>query len=165
MKYSLPEHIQPTHDLTEFDCGKPVLNNWLKKQALKNEKQRVSRTYVVCCEGKVVAYYSIASGSVIHSQVPNKIKRNTPDPIPVMILGKLAVDVNHAGKGLGKSLVKDAAQRILQVSEIVGIRAILIHALDEDAQNFYVEKCGFTPSPVDPLLLLITLKEVQENFL
>ncbi len=163
MKYSPPEHIQPTHDLTTFDCGKPVLNDWLRNNALNNEKHGGSRTYVICYGEQVVGYYCLANGSVFHSDAPGKIKRNMPDPIPVMILGKLAVDINHQGKRLGKSLVKDAMLRTLQASEFGGIRAILVHALDEEAKRFYVEKCGFMSSPIHPLTLLITLADVQKN--
>lgn len=163
MRYSSPEPIQPTHDLTTFNCEKAALNDWLRNKALENETQGASRTYVVCCGEKVVGYYSLAAASVNHSNVPGKIKRNMPDPIPVMLLGKLAVDINHKNRGLGKGLVKDAIQRILQASAIAGIRAILVHAIDEDAKRFYVEKCGFMSSPIDPLILLIKLTDAQKN--
>lgn len=135
MKYSPPEHILPTHDLTIFNCGKPVLDGWLKGKALKNESSGVSRTYVICYENKVVGYYSLANGSVAHSSVTGKIKRNVPDPIPVMILGKLAVDINHVRKGLGVGLFKDAARRTKQAADIAGIKAILIHALSGGRQK------------------------------
>nr|WP_199329053.1 GNAT family N-acetyltransferase [Coleofasciculus sp. FACHB-1120] len=163
IKYTPPETLQQTHDVETFDCGKPSLNDWLRKRALENEATGASRTYVVCCGDRVVGYYSLANGSVIHSEAPGKIKRNMPDPIPVMVLGRLAVDINHRGKGIGKGLVKDAILRTLQASEIAGIRAIMVHALDEEAKRFYVDKCGFMPSPVHPLTLMVTLADVKKN--
>lgn len=163
MTYTPPEPIKPTHDVETFDCGNPTLNDWLRKRALGSETSGASRTYVVCYENKVVGYYCLASGSVIRAEAPGKIRRNMPDPIPVMILGRLAVDVNHQSKGIGKGLVKDAVLRTLQASEIAGIRAILVHALDEEAEQFYVERCGFTPSPVHPLTLMVMLADVKKS--
>jgi predicted N-acetyltransferase YhbS len=164
MTYTPPEPIKPTHDVETFDCGNPTLNDWLRKRAQISETSGASRTYVVCYENKVVGYYCLASGSVIRASAPGKIKRNMPDPIPVMVLGRLAVEINHQGKGIGKGLVKDAVLRTLQASEIAGIRAILVHALDNEAKNFYVERCGFTPSPVDPLTLMVLLADVKKSF-
>ena len=163
MTYIPPEPIKPTHDVETFDCGNPTLNDWLRKRALESETTGASRTYVVCYENKVVGYYCLASGSVIRAEAPGKIRRNMPDPIPVMVLGRLAVDVSHQSKGIGKGLVKDAVLRTLQASEIAGIRAILVHALDEEAKQFYVERCGFTPSPVHPLTLMVMLADVKKS--
>lgn len=161
MTYTSPEPIKPTRDVETFDCGHPTLNDWLRKRAVGSEISGASRTYVVCYENRVVGYYCLASGSVIRSSAPGKIKRNMPDPIPVMVLGRLAVDLNHQGRGIGKGLVKDAVLRTLQASEIAGIRAILVHALDEKAKKFYVEWCGFTASPVHPLTLMVLLADVN----
>ena len=110
-----------------------------------------------------MGYYCLASGSVIRNEAPGRIRRNMPEPIPVMVLGRLAVDINHQNKGIGKGLVKDAVMRTLQASEIAGIRAILVHALDEEAKKFYVERCGFTPSPVHPLTLMVLLADVKKS--
>lgn len=164
MKYILPEALLPTHDVEAFDCGKPQLNEWLSKRALKNEVNGASRTYVVCDEKKVVGYYCLASGSVALTMAPSKVSRNMPDPIPVMVLGRLAVDINYQGKRIGRGLVKDAVMRTLQASEIGGIRAILVHALDEEAKKFYTEICGFTPSPIHPLILMVTLADIKRSF-
>ena len=163
MSYTPPEPIKPTHDVEAFDCGNPTLNDWLKKRAKTSETSGASRTYVVCSENKVVGYYCLATGSVIRNDAPGKIRRNMPEPIPVMVLGRLAVDINHQNKGIGKGLVKDAVMRTLQASEIAGIRAILVHALDEEAKKFYVERCGFTPSPVHPLTLMVLLADVKKS--
>ena len=162
MTYTPPERIQPTHDVETFDCGKPTLIDWLRKRALENES-KASRTYVVCCGKTVVGYYSLANGSVIRNDAPSKVRRNMPDPIPVMVLGRLAVDINHQGKGIGKGLVKDAVMRTLQASEIAGIAAILVHAIDEEAKKFYVEQCGFISSPIHPFTLMVTLSDVQKS--
>lgn len=163
MTYTPPEPIQSAQDVETFDCGNPTLNDWLKKRAQVSETSGAARTYVVCNEKAVVGYYCLASSSVIRNDAPGKIRRNMPDPIPVMVLGRLAVDINHQNKGVGKGLVKDAVMRTLQASEIAGIRAILVHAIDEEAKKFYVERCGFTPSPVHPLTLMVLLSDVRKS--
>jgi GNAT superfamily N-acetyltransferase len=156
-----PEPLNTNHQLADFDCGNTELNEWLKKRALKNENSGASRTYVVTLGDKVVAYYCLANGSVINTTAPGKIRRNMPDPIPVMIIGRLAVDINWQGKGSGYALVRDAVLRTLQAAKIAGIRAILVHAISEQAKQFY-EKCGFIPSPIDPMILMIAIADAQE---
>ena len=151
-----PQPLQPDHDLSEFDSGRPVLDEWLRKKAVKNENSGASRTYVVCEDARVVAYYCLATGSVENKQASGRIRRNMPDPIPVMIIGRLAVDVSLQGQGIGRSLLKDAIFRTLKAAEIAGIRAILVHALDEAAASFY-RKNGLTESPIDPLVLMLSL--------
>ncbi len=163
MPYTPPTKIEPIHDLENFDSGEESLNTWLKKRALKNESNGASRTYVVCQNNRVVGYYSIATGSVSHDLAISKVKRNMPDPIPAMILARLAVDINHQRKGLGVALLKDAVLRILQASEIAGIKVILVHALDARAKAFY-EKYGFKSSPINELILMITLKDIKASF-
>ena len=138
------------------------MNDWLKKRAHKNEIEGGTRTYVVCYGSKVVGYYSLANGCVTRSSAPGKIKRNMPAPIPVMVLARLAVDLNHQGIGIGVGLVQDATKRTLQAAEIAGVRAIVVHALDEKAKAFY-EKRGFEPSPIEPLTVMVTLKDVKAN--
>jgi GNAT superfamily N-acetyltransferase len=109
----------------------------------------------------VVAYYSLATGSVEHKQAPGKVRRNMPDPIPVMIIGRLAVDKSLQGRGVGRGLLKDAVLRTLKAAQIAGIRAILVHALDEEAATFY-RKNGFMDSPIDPLILMLPLEQVRK---
>lgn len=164
MAYTAPTKIESIHETENFDSGQESLNVWLKKRALKNERDGASRTYVVCENNQVVGYYSIAAGSVSRDLAISKAKRNMPDPIPAMILARLAVDINHQGKGLGTALLKDAVLRILQASEIAGIKVILVHALDERAKTFY-EKYGFKPSPINELILMVTLKDIKASFL
>jgi GNAT superfamily N-acetyltransferase len=163
VKYTSPIPLQPTHNVETFDCVTHILNDWLKKRAYQNEVQGVSRTYVVCYENLVVGYYSLANGCVFHADAPGKVKRNMPNPIPAMILGRLAVDLNHQGKGIGIGLVQDAVKRTLQASEIAGIRVILVHALNDTAKQFYQEKCGFKVSPVNDLTLMVLLKDIKAS--
>jgi GNAT superfamily N-acetyltransferase len=161
MKYSPPEHLQLTHCTQDFDCGVETLNCWLKDRAIKNEETGGSRTYVVCYEKRVVGYYCLASGCVVNSEAPGKFRRNMPNQVPVMILGRLAVDRNHQKKGIGTGLIKDAIMRTYQASEIVGVRGILIHALNEEMKERYVNKYGFTASTVHPLTVMATLADLK----
>ena len=158
-KWSAPTPLTVTHQVDDFECGEATLEHWLKTRALRNEGRGASRTYVVCVDQRVVAYYCLATGSVASELAPGYIRRNMPDPIPVMVLGRLAVDSARQGHGLGKSLLRDAILRTLQVSEIVGVKALLVHALSEHAVYFY-EAHGFHPSPTNPRTLFLSLSEV-----
>jgi GNAT superfamily N-acetyltransferase len=158
---SAPEKLSPGHDITSFDSGEIVLDEWLRRRAAQNEISGASRTYVVCAGKKVAGYYSLAAGAVTHEQVPGRIKRNMPDPLPVMILGRLAVDKAFQGRGIGAGLLKDAVLRTLQAAEIAGIRALLVHAISDAAKRFY-ENYGFIVSPLDPMTVMITLSEAQK---
>jgi len=156
-----PEHLDADHDLSAFDSGEAALDDWLKRRALANERSGASRTYVVCAAGKkVVAYYALATGGVALQAATGRARRNMPDPIPVMVLGRLAIDKAHQGRGLGRGLLRDAILRIIQAAEIGGIRAILVHAISEDAKRFY-ERCGFAASPLDPMTLMITVADAE----
>jgi len=155
-----PEHLTASHDLSSFDCGVPALDDWLRKRALANEASGASRTYVVCDAGKVVGYYALASGGVTLSAAPGRVRRNMPDPLPVMILARLAVDRSWQGRSLGRSLLRDAVLRTVRAAEIAGIRAILVHAISEEAKRFY-ERYGFAASPVDPMTLMVTIADAQ----
>jgi GNAT superfamily N-acetyltransferase len=155
---SAPEKLSPAHDLSEFQCGEPALDQWLVRRALQNEESGASRTYVVGVGRRVVGYYALAAGAIAHTHAPGRVRRNMPDPVPVMVIGRLAVDVSFRGRGIGPGLLKDAILRIVQASEIAGIRAILVHAISEAAKQFY-QKWGFVPSPVDPMTLTITVEE------
>ncbi|HXV60100.1 MAG TPA: GNAT family N-acetyltransferase [Vicinamibacteria bacterium] len=158
---SPPEHIGPEHDVSSFRSGVPVLDDWLKHRALANDQAGASRTYVVCAANqKVVGYYALASGSVAAHAATGRTRRNMPDPVPVMVLGRLAVDETHQGRGMGRALLRDAILRTLQAAEIGGIRAILVHAISEDAKRFY-EACGFHASPLDPMTLMITIADAE----
>ena len=155
-KLSPPAPIGDDVDFSEFHSGEEQLDYWLKRRALKNEVTGASRTYVVCDQKRVVAYYAIATGSVMQIESPGKIKRNMPDPIPVIILGRLAIDEDWQGKGLGSGLLKDALLRASGIAQQVGVRALVIQAMSESAKQFYLHH-GFMVSPVDEMKLLIPL--------
>jgi predicted N-acetyltransferase YhbS len=153
-----PQKLSPEHELIGFDSGEPVLDDWLRRRALNNEASGASRTYVVCAGRSVVGYYSLSAGAVAHIVSPGRIRRNMPDPIPVIVLGRLAVDRRFHGRRIGTGLVRDAVLRALQAAEIAGVRAILVHAISPEAKCFY-EKYGFVASPVEPMTVMITVAE------
>jgi len=156
-----PQHLAAHHDSTAFDCGEPELNEWLRRQALKNEASGASRTYVICVEDHVVGYYALATGAVDRAAATGKVRRQMPEPIPVMIIGRLAVDVRHQGRGLGYGLLRDALLRTLQVSEQAGIRAVLLHAMTAEAKKFY-QRAGFQESPLDAMAMMITIADIEK---
>ena len=159
-KLTAPAPIDAVHVVDNFDCGISSLNQWLQRQALKNEASGASRTFVVCLGKEVVGYYALATGSILRQQAPGKIRREMPEPIPVMVLGRLAVDRKWQGSGLGSGLLRDAVLRTYNVSKQVGARALLVHALSEEAKAFYLRH-GFMKSPLDPMTLMLNLQDVQ----
>ena len=158
-----PEPITTAHNVESFACGVPVLDEWLKRRALKNESSGASRTFVVCSDGQVIGYYALATGSVGHGNAPGKVRRNMPDPVPVIVLGRLAIDERWQHAGLGRSLLRDAILRTLSVSQQAGVKALLVHTLSEDAKQFYLRN-GFLESPLDPMTLIISLQDAAHNF-
>lgn len=160
MGITAPGPISNSHDISAFDCGNGTLNEWLQKRAIKNERNGASRTFVVCNDNTVVGYYSLAVGAVTREESSGKVRRNMPEPIPVMVLGRLAVDQHWQGKQIGAGMLKDAVLRTLAVAQQAGIRALLVHALSEEAKRFYLQ-CGFHESPVNDLTLMITLAEAE----
>jgi len=130
---------------------------------LQNEVSGASRTFVVEDEGRIIAYYTLTAGSVAHAIAPGKIRRNMPDPLPVAILGRLAVDNTFQSAGIGRDLLRDAVVRVVRAAETLGIRALLIHALSERARGFY-ERYGFQRSPFDEMTLMATLPDMQMAF-
>jgi GNAT superfamily N-acetyltransferase len=153
-----PEKLSAEHDLSGFDSGEPTLDDWLRRRALQNEESGASRTYVLRAGGRVAGYYTLAVGAIAHSQAPGRIRRNMPDPVPAMVLGRLAVDKAFHGSGIGTGLLRDAVLRTVQAADIAGIRVILVHAISTAAKRFY-ERYGFVASPVDPLTVMITVGE------
>src|SRR5262249_47372664 len=151
---SAPERLTPQHNVAAFDSATPSLDDWLKRRAVENERSGASRTYVVTAGGRVVAYYALANGAVTSIEAPEAVRERMPNPVPVMLIGRLAVDRAYQGQGLGAGLLKDAIIRTLQAANIAGIRAILVHAISEDAKRFYLHH-GFVESPVAPLTLMI----------
>ena len=157
-----PEHLTASHDVSEFDSGEPELDEWLRRRALANEATGASRTYVISASGRVVGYYALASGAVAQAEAPGRVRRNMPNPVPVMVLGRLAVDREWQGRGLGRGLLRDAILRTLQAAKIGGIRAILVHAISERARGFYLD-CGFRASPIHSMTLMITIADAEKG--
>lgn len=153
--------LQASEQTDSFDCGQPALNQYLQRFALGNQKANSSQTYVSCCEGRVAGFYSLAVGSVEPgAAAPRVIKGMPQHPVPVMLLARLAVDVEHKGIGLGQALLKDALIRTARAADIAGIRALLVHAKDEAARNWYLQ-WEFDPSVTDPLHLFLLMKDIK----
>lgn len=157
-KVTAPVPLGPSHILAEFHCGEPVLDEWIKQRGLKNQSMKAVRTFVVCRENssQVVGFYSLATGSVTHAIAPGNLRRNMPDPVPVIILALLAVDTSFHSQGLGADLLHDAVLRCYRVTENIGVRAVMVHALSERARQFYIHH-GFVPSQAQERTLFLPL--------
>lgn len=152
-----PLPLGTTHLLSDFDCGEVALDEWLKRRALANQLSDASRTFVaVDPERRVLGYYAMAAGAVAHLVATGALRRNMPDPIPVLVLARLAVDRRVQGLKLGAALLQDAVNRALMVSQNAGVRALLVHALHDRAKQFY-EHYGFQASPIHPMILMLRL--------
>ncbi|MGY3604981.1 MULTISPECIES: GNAT family N-acetyltransferase [unclassified Bradyrhizobium] len=160
MTLHAPLPIDGSHDVSAFSCGHPSLDDWLKRRAFANQKSGASRTFVVCDEKRVVAYYALAAGALACSEATGKFRRNMPDPIPVAILARLAIDVGFQKQGLGRALFRDASLRILAAASAIGIRGLLIHTISEEAVRFY-RAIGVEASPANPRTLMMTLADLQ----
>lgn len=157
MQLAAPEPLSIGHRIDAFDCGEPVLDEWLRKRALGNQSSGASRTFVVAdASGRVMGYYALAAGAVAHETATSAVRRNMPDPVPVLVLGRLAVDRQAQGMKLGASLLQDAVKRAIGVSADAGIRALLVHALSEPAKQFYLHY-GFQASTLHPMTLMMRL--------
>ncbi len=157
MQLTAPEPLNSGHRLDAFDSGEPMLDEWLRKRALGNQASGASRTFVVAdASGRVMGYYALAAGAVAHEAATSAVRRNMPDPVPVMVLGRLAVDRQAQGMKLGAALLQDAVRRTLGVSADAGIRSLLVHALSERARQFYLHY-GFQASTLHPMTLMMRL--------
>ncbi len=161
LQLSLPEPLAAAHRLDDFECGEVVLDEWLKRRALSNQSSGASRTFVVTDEGgRVRGYYAMAAGAVLHQLAMSGVRRNMPEPVPVMVLARLAVDRRAQGLQLGGALLQDALNRAVAVSQNAGVRALLVHALHEKARQFY-EHYGVQSSPTHPMMLMLRLSGVK----
>jgi predicted N-acetyltransferase YhbS len=160
MKFTTPEPIATHHAIADFSCGNISLDDWLKKRALANQSSGATRTFVVLADEKVVGYYALASGAISTQSVQGSFRRNMPDPIPVVILARLAIDTSVQGKGVGRALFRDAALRVMQAADAIGIRGIIVHAISQQAKDFYIA-LGFNVSPLEPMTLMISLKDLH----
>ena len=140
------------------------MDDWLKRRARANQSSGASRTYVVCDGDRVVGYYALASGGIAVQDVPGRFKRNMPDPIPVVMLARLAVDSAYQGRGLGRALFRDSARRVANAADAIGIRGVVVQAISEQAKAFYLA-LGFDPSPRDPTKLMVTLPDLRAALL
>ena len=151
--------LAEAHRLDSFRCSKPELEFWLKQRARKNQLEGASRTFVVCAGKQVVGYYALSAGAVLHEAVPGNVRRNMPEPIPVAVLGRLAVHSDWNGQGVGAGLLKDAVLRTARLGEEIGIRALLCHAIDENAKKFYLHH-GFIESPIESLTVMLNIAKL-----
>jgi len=156
-----PSALTKEHEIGKFSSGSPPLDDWLRNRALKAEGV-TSRTYVVCSGRRVVAYYTLAAGAIVRAELPRRLQRNTPEIVPIMVLGRLAVDTAMQGKGLGAGMLKEAIVRCVQASEIAGIRAMLVHAKDDDAVKFY-KRYGFVEAALGPQTLLLPIETLRAS--
>jgi len=149
-----PELLNANHELMHFDCGEPLLDEWLRRRAMANQFAHVARSYVVCRELQVVGYYTLAAGAIALVEAPGRVRRNMPNPIPMALLGRFAVDRAWQANGLGRLLLRDAILRARHAAEVIGVRGILVHALSPAAKRFYANG-GFVESPANPMTLLL----------
>ena len=162
-KLKNPTLLDRHHVVNDFDCGAEPLNNYLKNFALINNQNGSARTYVTTKESAVVGYYTLTPGSVIKETAPHRIGKGLPaHPVGVIIIARLAVDKTQQGHGVGRALVRDALVRIINAAEIIGGRAVLVHAKDAQARHFY-EELGFEPSPIDSLHLYLLIKDIKKT--
>ena len=159
-----PEPLADHHDFGDFCSGEASLDDWLKRRAHANQASGASRTYVVCEDKRAIGYFALASGVVTVESAPGRFRRNMPNPIPVAVLARLAVDRNWQGRGIGRALFRDAAHRVAHAANAIGIRSIVVHAISEEAKNFYLA-LGFDPSPSEPMTLMVTLSDVRAALL
>ena len=155
------EGLARDHDLGQFDCGKPPLNEWLTRYAWQNQLADASKTYVACRGNRVAGYYSLVASSIQKSDAADRVARGLANhPIGVILLARLALNKTEKGQGLGKALLKNALVRTAQAAEIVGVPALLVHAIDEEARLYYLH-FNFEPSPIDPMHLMLLIKDLR----
>lgn len=161
VSYAAP--LTAAHDVSRFDCGEPALDAWLRHRALRNES-RFSRTYVACEGDRVIGFYSIAAGAVERAETPGRLRRNAPDAVPVAVIGRLAVDRDQAGRGLGADLLADALRRVALASRSMGIAAVLVHAKNDAARRFYLRCAEFIENPGGSRTLFLPIETVITAF-
>ena len=155
-----PGPLTADHALGTFDSGVVSLDDWLRRRALQNQFSGASRTFVACEAGRVVGFYALAASAVAPDAAPGRFRRNMPDPIAVVVLGRLAISRAHQGQGLGRALFQDAAQRVVHAADTVGIRGLLVHAISDQAKAFYLQ-LGLVSSPLEAMTLMTTVTELR----
>jgi GNAT superfamily N-acetyltransferase len=159
---SAPTLLAAHHRIDDFDSGVPSLDDWLKRRAMMNQVSGAARTFVVCEGNTAVGYYALASSAINVTATPGRFRRNMPDPIPVVVLARLAVAHSHHGQGLGRALFQDAARRVIQAADVIGIRGMIVHALSDEAKAFYLH-LGLETSPLEPMTLMVTLADLRAS--
>lgn len=157
-----PEPLTAQHALGGFDSGVASLDDWLRRRALQNQASGACRSFVVADAAQVIAYYALAASAVAPDAAPGRFRRNMPDPIPVVVLARLAISRDHQGRGLGRGLFQDAANRVIHAADSIGIRGLLVHAISEEAKAFYL-RLGLAPSPLDPMTLMTTVADLKAS--
>lgn len=161
MALTAPRPLADHHQLDNFNSGTASLDEWLRRRARANQTGGASRTYILCDGDTVAGYYALASGAVGAASATGRFRRNMPEPIPVAVLARLAVDRAYQNKGLGRALLQDSAARVLNAADAIGIRGMIVHAISDAARTFYLA-FGFDPSPLDPMLLMVTLADIRQ---
>lgn len=163
MTLSAPEPLTAAHDVSQFSCGKPALDHWLKTRAHSNQEKGFTAVLVVHEAGRVVGYYGLAPTAVVANVLPRAIRTGQPpDPVPCLLLGQLAIDSAWSGRGIGTGLVKHALQRCVSAAALIGGRALMVNAVDEEAAAFWARR-GFNPSKDDPLVLFRSIAAIAAS--
>ncbi len=160
MPLSAPEILTDAHELSDFSCDEANLDEWVRRRARANQVSVLSRTFVVCVGKRVVAFYALASSVIASIEATGQFRRNMPNPVPVVVLARLAIDRNYQGQGLGRALFQDATKRIICASEVIGICGLIVHAISESAKSFYLA-LGMKSSPIEPMILMATLSDLK----
>lgn len=160
MSLSAPAPLADHHNLVGFDSGVASLDEWLRRRARANQAAGASRTFVICDGDDVAGYYALSSGSISTSEASGRMRRNMPEPIPVVVLGRLAISKDYQGQGIGRALVRDAAKRVIAAGDEIGIRGIVVHAISEEAKAFYLA-LGFLQSPISDMTLMIPIADLK----
>lgn len=158
----VPEPLTAQHTLGNFDSGVHSLDEWLRRRAMQNQASGASRTFVACDDARIAGYYALSASAVAPDAATGRFRRNMPDPVPVAVLGRLAIDKSFQGKGLGRALFRDAALRVLAAADSIGIRGMLVHAISDEAKAFYVG-LGLDVSPLEPMTLMATVADLKAS--
>ncbi|AUW58050.1 GNAT family N-acetyltransferase [Sphingobium sp. SCG-1] len=162
MSLSAPAPLADHHNLDSFDSGVASLDDWLRRRARANQAAGASRTFVICEGDDVAGYYALSSGSITTNEASGRMRRNMPEPIPVVLLGRLAIGQTYQGRGIGRALVRDAAKRVIAAGEEIGIRGIVVHAINEEARAFYLA-LGFAQSPTAEMTLMVSMADLKAS--
>lgn len=162
MSLSAPVPLSDIHEIGDFDSGQSSLNDWLRRRAPANQASGATRTFVVCDGSQIVGYYALASSSIAASETTGKFRRTMPDPVPVVVLARLAIDHRYQKRGIGGGLVPNASKRVIAAADEIGIRGMVVHAISEDAKAFYLQM-GFLQSPTSDMTLMIPIGELRQN--